>query len=330
MVRPAIVFLILGSTLAYAQPAAQPWVVVVAEPATLGVDQASASTFADLVRLELGKQPGLRVLPRSNTPPETCGDAGCAVPLAQRTQATAAVAMTLSTLGDKVIVKYEYVTADGRTLMSDRATGATLGDLEPLSTRVAISIATGRPINETATTSTVTQQEAGEPTRRRALSTWGLHMGALAPVDGTYGGSGPLADLGIFAFLELHSFAAVAEVEILWTLNADDGDAHAFGLQLNLGGRYFLDPEADTGLYVGGGLGFRLAAVDTPTVDDSRGGIGFYAGGGIVFLRTSDIHIILDARYDVNLFSMKDLNPGGSHGVMFSLGLSYTKWGRWF
>lgn len=97
-------------------------------------------------------------------------------------------------------------------------------------------------------------------------------------------------------------------------------------------GVYFIDPEADTGIYVGGGLGFRVVSVDVPSstfgADDSRGGVGLYGGAGVVFLRTADIRIILDARYDVNLFSLDNVDDG-SHGVMISLGLSYTKWGRW-
>jgi hypothetical protein len=331
MVRLAIVTMGLTICSAVAAQTTTPstWVIVVAEPVTLGVDPESASTFADLVRLEVGRQAPVTVLPRSRTPPQPCGDVGCGVPLAQQTGATAAVVSTLSRLGEKVIVRYEYVHADGRVLMTDRATAASLSDLEPLTTRVGNSIATGRPIGQTITTSTVTQQEAREPTRRRAVATWGLHMGALAPVADSYGGSGPLADLGLFAFLELHSFAAVAEVEILWTLNAQEADPTAFGLQLNLGGRYFLDPESDMGVFLGGGVGFRLVAVDNDLRDESQGGIGVYGGAGIVFLRTADLHVILDARYDVNLFSVENISPGGSHGLMISLGLSYTKWGRW-
>src|SRR5262245_21335454 len=161
---------------AQAPAAPQACVVVVAEPVTSGIDAESGSTFADLVRLDLSRQAQVTVLPRSRTPPEPCSDAGCAVPLAQRMQATAAVATSLSRLGDKVIVRYEYVTADGRMLMTDRATAATVDDLEQLSTRVASSLATGRPISETITTSTVTENEARLPTRRPAPSTWGSHI----------------------------------------------------------------------------------------------------------------------------------------------------------
>lgn len=329
----AIVLLTVASA-AHAQPAPapQPGLIVVAEPLTVGIDPSSATTFADLVRVELGKRGGMRVVPRSATPPEPCGDVGCAVGLAQRTGASAAVATTLSRLGDRVIVKIEYAGADGQVLMTDRATAASLNDLDPLSTRVALAISTGRPIDDTATTTTVTQQESRDAERKRAVATAGIHIGAFAPVGDSYGGSSAMADLGLFAFLELHSFAAVAELEFMWTLDKQDDDPKAFGFQFNLGGRYFIDPEADTGVYLGGGLGFRVVSVDLPSStlgsDDSRAGVGLYGGAGIVFLRTSDIHIILDARYDVNLFSLDNVDDG-AHGLMISLGLSYTKWGRW-
>src|SRR5687767_6719531 len=105
MVRKALVALLLMEHLAAAQPAQQQWVVVVAEPVTLGIDPESASTFADLVRLELAKQAPVTVIPRTRTPPDPCGDSGCAVGLAQRAQASAAFVSTLSRLGDRVVVK---------------------------------------------------------------------------------------------------------------------------------------------------------------------------------------------------------------------------------
>src|SRR5687768_9249771 len=94
----AICSLLLAPS-ALAQPAPpQPWLVVVAEPVVIGIDPASATTFADLVRVELGKRAGLRVIPRSNTPQDPCGDAACAADLARRAGAAAAVASTLSRL----------------------------------------------------------------------------------------------------------------------------------------------------------------------------------------------------------------------------------------
>lgn len=309
-----------------------PWTVVVPQPATIGVDPDSATAFAELLRGELSGR-GMRVLARPQTPPEPCGDPTCGAAMAQRTGSNAAIVVTLSRLGDKIIVQVTHVGADGRILFTDRATAGTLGDLEPLSTRVADAVVSGRPVGATAGTSTVTAQEGQQPTRRKALVTTGVHLGAMAPIADSYGRSSALADLGLLALMELHEIALSAEVEFLWTLNHDEGDVTAFAFQLNLGGRYFIDPEADTGVYLSGGLGFRSLSVNQHMdtgVNNSATGIGVFGGVGVMFLRTSDVHILLDARYDVDLFGVNGISPGGGHGLLVTIGLTYARLGALF
>ena len=61
--------------------------LVVTRPATIGLDQPTADAFADLVRGEIARRPNFAVVVTSLTPPEVCGDAGCAAMVAQQTQA---------------------------------------------------------------------------------------------------------------------------------------------------------------------------------------------------------------------------------------------------
>jgi hypothetical protein len=306
-------------------------VVVVPQPATIGVDADSATTFGELLRGELAKQ-GFRVVPRAQTPPAACGDPGCAPDVIRAVGATAAVATTLSRLGDKVIVRYDYVGANGQTYVSDRATAATIGDLEPISVRVARSVATGRPFGETVGVSTVTQTEQVKPRRRTSMFTKNFHFGTLFPVS-SYAGSGTMMDIGFGGMWDLGGFGVDTSTEFVFTLNPKDDQPSAFNWQLNLGGRWFLDPEADTGAYIGGGVGLRLVSVNERRfVDDktdSKFGFGAYAGAGVLFLRTADVHLDLNIRYDVNVVSLhtSDGSTGG-HGVMVTLGLAFEK--LWF
>jgi hypothetical protein len=321
----AVLLVAFGGTATAQQP---PWTLVVTQPATIGVDADTATAFAELVRGELARQPNLRVIPRAQTPPDPCGDATCAAAIAQRAGAHGAVAATLTRLGDKVVVQYVHAGADGRVLIADRATAATVGDLDPLSTRVAASVAAGRPLEATIGTSTVTAQEARMPARRNAAVTTGVDLGVLAPVANSYGGSSAMTDLGFFGLMELHEFAASGELNFIWTVDRQDAKPSAFSFQLNLGGRYFIDPESDTGVYVGGGVGLRTLSVDTKSATigtQSAVGMGAFADVGVVFLRTSDLHVIIDLRYDADIFGVDRLDPGGAHGVLATLGLSYAK-----
>jgi hypothetical protein len=320
---------VICALIAVAGPAAaQPATVVVAEPDTIGVEPAAGATFAELLRDGLRRQ-GYTVPARSQTPPEPCGDPACGAALAARVGTQSAVVARLSRLEARVIVNVEHVGADGRLLYSDRITAGSLDDLDPLSTRIAAGIATGQPLGDTATVSTVTDEEARDPVRRKALFTSGVRLGAAIPVAGSYGGAGWLTDLGFFGFFELSQFAAVLEIDLRWTGDSNQ-DVSVFGFSFDFGGRYFLDPEAPTGVYVGGGLGFRAVAVDRGADDDGASGLGGYVGTGVVFLRTSDLHILLDARYDVAFFRLNELDADRRvHAAMVSIGLSYTKWGGW-
>jgi opacity protein-like surface antigen len=310
------------------QPAAA---VVVGQPATIGVDADSAATFGELLRGELGRQ-GFRVVPRGQTPPAACGDPGCAPELVRATGATGAVVVTLSRLGDKVIVKYDYVGANGQVYVSDRATALTVGDLEPISTRVARSIATGRPFAETIGVSTVTEKESALQKRRTSMFTKIIHFGTLLPVS-SYAGSGTMMDIGFGGMWEFGGFAVDVGMEFAWTLNPKDEQPSAFNWQLNLGGRYFIDPEADTGVYLGGGVGLRAVSVnerrDVADKSDSKFGFGAYAGVGVLFLRTADVHLDLNVRYDVNVVSLTTSDGStGAHGLLVTFGLAFTK--LWF
>lgn len=311
--------------------------VVVAEPATIGIDEAYGSTFADLLRTELARQEGYEVVARAQTPPQPCGEAVCAPGVATAAGAHSAVVVTLSALGQKVIVKVEHVGSDGRVLYADRITAGTIEDLDPVSTRVAVAIATGKPLGETETVSTVTSQEARAPVRKQSLFTTGLRLGALVPIADSYGGATAAADVGFFGMFEIERIAAVIEADFLFPADSDT-EVKIVGLFFGLGGRYFLDAESPTGTFVGGGFGYRILDVERQgmvvTESDDRGGVGGYLTAGVVFLRTSDVHIVLDARYDANFFELGDLSEGqGGHSLMIGVGLSYSKWGmgrRWW
>jgi hypothetical protein len=80
---------------------------------------------------------------------------------------------------------------------------------------------------------------------------------------------------------------------------------------------------------VGGGLGFGMISLNPEGYSFGTGmGVAFNGGLGVVFLRTYDIRVILDARYRVNLAQPTEIFgderfEGPHHGLMFSIGFTY-------
>jgi hypothetical protein len=83
--------------------------------------------------------------------------------------------------------------------------------------------------------------------------------------------------------------------------------------------------KTDISPYFGGGIGFGWLTVESEdpySIAETAYGVTLNAGGGLVFLRTYDIRVVLDARYHVNLANMPDVD-GPHHGIKFSLGVTY-------
>ena len=88
--------------------------------------------------------------------------------------------------------------------------------------------------------------------------------------------------------------------------------------------------KKDISPYFGGGVGFGwLALARAPVILSARfsdmvPGLILNAGGGVVFLRTADIRIILDARYHVNFANIPGFT-GPHHGFKFSIGFAFRR-----
>ncbi len=301
--------------------------LVVAEPATIGTDPASATTFANLLRDALAKQ-GYTVISRARTPTIPCGEPACASQVMAPAGAQLGVVTTLSQLGNKVIVQVALVDGSGQVRFSDRVTANGVEDLDPLSGRIAVAIATNKPIGETVTVSTVTSQEARPNLRKQSLYTTGVRIGGGFPAFSSYGGDTGLFDIGMYGMWELNEFAIVLEGDYRWDANSTNTSVHAFNL--DIGGRYYLNPEDDSGFFISAGLGFRAVSLDandsTTESFGAQSGLGGYVGAGVTLLRTSDIHVTIDGRFDFDFFKDGDSNLDV---FLVSVGISVAKW-HWF
>lgn len=301
--------------------------------ATISVEEQAAFSFGDLLRDEFRKE-GYDVLPRAKMGTGTCSDEVCAAEKGLKLGVAQAVVTRLSRLERKVVVTATLVeTTSGKVLFNDRATAASLDDLDTLSTRVAQAVARRVPIDTTVTAHTVTDQEAKDQNRRKAVFTTGLRLDGFVPFTG-YGDTRFMYGGEWVNYYEVKDLAIEAAFGGRVS-DSDDSESSAAEWFVDLGGYYFLS-QADTSPFVGGGVGlhgvsarFKGTSDGDPTTDDFESdadqGPGAWVGVGVMFLRTADVHVTAGAKYQL---LSTEIDGELSNGVMVGLTVTYTKRGN--
>lgn len=230
---------------------------------------------------------------------------------------------SISTLGEKHIVQVSVVNVATREVIWAGSLAAMEPeDLDMVAKRLAKSISEGKTPQETIEVELVTAEEEKEPRRRRVFGTFGVTTGVVAPLGG-YGSAGALYNLGWLYRYETTNL--VAEVGGYFTFPGDfeTGVATEFcPVEFSL---LYMLGKKDIAPYFGGGFGFGLLTIESDApyyYTETAYGMTLNAGGGIVFLRTYDVRLFLDARYHANFADVPN-NPGPHHGFKFSAGVMY-------
>lgn len=158
-------------------------------------------------------------------------------------------------------------------------------------------------------------------------TTAGARLSGIVPMNESYGGADILTGLTIFGLFEVGSrFAGTGEVGFVFNgeSDADVMEPEVFGVNLDFGGRGFLNEHAMAGVFLGGGFGVRWLHVDNGVEKDKGGGVGAYATAGVVLFRGSPVRLIADVRYDADLFKLDELTGNErAHGFQLGIGLSF-------
>lgn len=304
-----------------ADPAPTSSSIVVAEPVCLGADLAVCGTLPPLLRSRLSAN-GFDVRNPGPTPP--CGDATCGAKLARDAGAPFAVALLAVRLDGATVLDVFLVSASGRIEHSERTRLGSLGDLDPLSARLAQSLAERVPFGATITPKSVTRAEANPSRiRRRPNLLLGAQLTGMTPVGG-YGSVGYLSGGEATAWLEVDQWLVMGalgsthgqrgEVRVNET-HADAGVFRVFG-------------DGEMAPIAGGGIGARGVGLSGAERDEygeriweDRSGNALWAGGGVMMLRTTQINVFVLGKYSVDLFSLEG-NPA-PHGFTLSAGAAY-------
>ena len=295
--------------------------LVVAETVCLGADLATCGTLPPLLRSRLSAA-GFDVRNPGPTPP--CADSTCAVALAKNVGARWAVTLLAVRLDGAVVLDVSLVDAtSGRVEHNERTRIATMGDLDPLSARLAKALSERVPFASTMTSKNVTNAEARPwAVRRRPNILLGAQLTGMTPIGG-FGGVGYLSGGEATAWLEVDQ----------WLVQGSVGSNHGQRGETSVNESY-----ADAGVFrvfgdgemapiAGGGIGARGIEMsdNTPNEDGEtweRGsGNALWASGGVMMLRTTQINVFVLGKYSVDLFSI----PGHSapHGLTLSAGAAY-------
>jgi len=252
-----------------------------------------------------------------------CYESECAADAGTLAKVERVIFGSVSTLGEKHIAQVSVVSVATREVIWAGSLAAkTAEDLDTVVKRLAKSISEGKAVEKTVEVELVTAEEEKLPMRRRVFHTVGTTAGMVVPLDG-YAGAGGLFNLGWLYWYETPRL--VAEVAGYFTFPGDveTGTALEFcPVEFSL---LYMLSKKDISPYFGGGIGFGWLTVESDdpySIAETAYGVTLNAGGGLVFLRTYDIRVVLDARYHINLANMSDVD-GPHHGIKFSLGLTY-------
>jgi hypothetical protein len=285
----------------------------------VGIDQATAESAEELLRMEIVRSESLAVIPArtvQNALADTfCFEIPCAVAAGKAMGADQVLLTSLLALGGKVVVQYQLVdVANEKPILIDRSTAAFAEDLDTVMERVARSIILQVPISRTAEVGAITAQEAQKPLRRGSRSYASLAFGYLYPRNG-------YDEVESSFCMEFRSGAEFNRYEMGMLMALHKGFA------MNVYG-HLLGTRKDLCPYFGGGLGFHwvhhsenyyIASPDYENGynwdDKKKDGIEVSANAGLKIMRTYSTQILLNLSYTYCF------NEYDDSAVVFTLGL---------
>jgi hypothetical protein len=252
-----------------------------------------------------------------------CYESECAADAGSMANVEHVIYGSVSRLGNKHIVQLSIVNVMTKEIVWAGSLAAkTAEDLDTVVRRLAKSISEGKSAEETVEVGMVTEEEARRPVRRRVFHTFGINAGMLQTVGG-YGDNRTLYHMGLLYWYETPRIVAeISGYAAFPGSSTDPNDLVHEAVFPEFSVLYMLSKK-EISPYIGGGVGFGWLTIDEPFQNyETAYGATLNAGGGLVFFRTYDIRIMLDARYRVNFASISGIS-GPHQGFKFSIGFTY-------
>lgn len=287
-------------------------------PVNDGLREADARTFFSLFDGALRRN-GVAVTALPSQAP--CADDACARQVAEDNGCSATVRGQINLLGTRTIVSTFVIPLDGSRGSAQQISAARVEELDVVAERLAVSIATGRPVDEGQQLGRITEDESRPDTRLQFQNGMLVRMGGFVPLGGAFNDAnlGGLGEIGYWG--EGRTFAIETKLGLRWA--ADRGLEDLGGtrnLHLDMGAFWMASPRWFSPFF-GGGFGLRWATAPGIVVErlgaaltyeqrtrERQGGFGFgtYARAGLMLLRTYRVRVSLQADYDVTFVEIGD------------------------
>lgn len=274
------------------------------------IDEASVQTAESILRMELANEKNINLISEKKTLTaignEDCADEECAKQIGQLLNAEQVLLCKLSPLGEKLIVQYNLVqTSTGKNILSERATAASLEDLDAVMKRVAISVAKHSPFSANQEVGNIVKQETIVPLSQASRFNFGVGFGYLFPSDGYDEDKKKSFTINAYFDYEVKDYAAGL------MLGARKGFA------INLYGNYLFS-KTDISPYVGGSLGFHWVAHENWLFgNENMDGDGIEIGlqGGVRLFHTYNFQFFIQGEY---IMTFNDFND---KAFVFTIGI---------
>jgi TolB-like protein len=317
--------------------------VAVFEFEGIGMDRQSIEAATEIFRSELTRTGDFTVVPKGDM--ETmlsgegitdyrCNDPECASEYGYIVGAELATIGSLTKLGEKITAEVQLVDVlKKEVVFSDRFPASSLDDLDATLRKLAEAVASRREIESEITRYGITEEEAGEPRRKRGFVSSGAMLGFGFPLGDSYSRVDNLYAIYWPIRYEASRYVVETSIGLMWgsTQNitvdgVDLGGRHVTVFPWDIGMRYVFSRESDLTGFVGGGIGIHFIAseesemgADIVTSDTAP---ALHFCGGIYAFQTYDFHLTVEGRYTAVFSDAFRGSEDTSHQVAILIGVT--------
>ncbi len=299
----------------------------------IGVTEEQLTAAAYLLRQDLAQTGLFAVLDASNfTNGSTCYDESCALPIARAQGADKVVTGTMILIGNKIVIDSTVFDVKTRKpLLYNSLNAESPSDIDAVMRRLSDSIAQNKPAADVVTLNNITQQETLTPQRVNSFAYMGMDMGLTVPVASSYLNSGPLNNLDALMFsFELNDHAMLQFKPLLGFSWNNSGNSNVLDWKIMDIGGYYISSIENISPFVGGSVSLHLLNMSRTTAGSNnlypatenytKTDLGVFLGGGVMFFRTTSVHLYVEVGYQT-IFDSFDGN--GAQGIVGNMGFLF-------
>jgi len=226
----------------------------------------------------------------------------------------------MNRIGETVIISMTlYQAENGSMIWSDKLKASSPDDIDPILQKLARAMSTKDKAAEDGDIYSVTSYHAQSLRQVRVNNAFGISLGGVLQPFEPFTSDPFAAGGGFFWYYDART--------LLFELDAQNYILGSSGLGMITIGVYKpVFPRAQTPFY-GGGLGMGFSSFEgTNSAPASDGnGLIFYAGGGYLLNRTSNVGLRIHGRYFIGAYKMDGPDKAIPMGVILNLELYFGK-----